>query len=114
MQPLMPSQKENKRYLLLRLGSSKEESKSALPKLGQDKGKSLKEDVEKSVYEFIGVLGMSKASLAWIKTDKDWAIISINRESLNHVRASFAASSYDIKVERVSGTLKGLDVKGKK
>jgi len=92
MQPLMPSQKENKRYLLL-------------------KGKNLKEDVEKSVYEFIGVLGMSKASLAWIKTGKESAIISINRESLNHVRASFAASPYEIKILRVSGTLKGLKSK---
>ncbi|MBI3623934.1 hypothetical protein HY212_07700 [Candidatus Pacearchaeota archaeon] len=92
MQPLMPSQKENKRYLLL-------------------KGKNLKENVEKSIYEFIGILGMSKASLAWIKTGNESAIISINRESLNHVRASFAASSYDIKVERVSGTLKGLKTK---
>ena len=88
----MPSQKENKRYLLL-------------------KGKNLKEDVEKSVYEFIGVLGMSKASLAWIKTGKESAIISINRESLNHVRASFAASPYEIKILRVSGTLKGLKSK---
>ena len=89
MQPLKPSQKENKRYILL-------------------KGKNLKENVEKAIYEFIGVLGMAKASLAWIKTEKDSAIISINRESLNHVRASFAASSYEIKVVRVSGTLKGL------
>jgi len=92
MQPLMPSQKENKRYLLL-------------------KGKNLKEDVEKSVYEFIGVLGMSKASLAWIKTGNDSAVISINRESLNHLRASFAASPYEIRVVRVSGTLKGLKTK---
>jgi len=89
MQPLKPSQKENKRYLFLR-------------------GKNLKENVEKAIYEFIGVLGMSKAGLAWIKTGKESAIISINRESLNHVRASFAASSYDIKVVMVSGTLKGL------
>ena len=92
MQPLMPSQKENKRYLLL-------------------KGKNLKEKVEKAIYEFIGVLGMSKASLAWIKTGKEESIISINRDSLDHVRASFGASSYDIKVVRVSGTLRGLKKK---
>ena len=92
MQPLNPAMKENKRYLLF-------------------KGKNLKEDVEKAIYEFIGVLGMSKASLAWIKTSKESVIISINRESLNHIRASFAASPYDIKVARVSGTLKGLKTK---
>ncbi|MBI2044513.1 hypothetical protein HYT23_00490 [Candidatus Pacearchaeota archaeon] len=89
MQPLRPSQKENKRYLLL-------------------SGKNLKENVEKSVHEFIGILGMSKASLAWIKTGKDSAVISINRESLNHVRASFAVWPEEIKVLRVSGTLRGL------
>ena len=88
----MPSQKENKRYLLL-------------------KGKNLKENVEMAIYEFIGILGMSKSNLAWIKTRKEEAIISINRESLNHVRASFASSKCNIRVERVSGTLKGLKSK---
>lgn len=89
MQPLKPSQKENKRYLLI-------------------KGKNLKENIEKAIYEFIGILGMSKASLTFIKTGKEEAIISINRESLNHVRASFGVSPQDIRVVRVSGTLKGL------
>jgi RNase P/RNase MRP subunit POP5 len=90
MQALSSSQKENKRYLLL-------------------KGKNLKENVEKAILEFIGILGTSKASLAWIKTGKDSAIISINRGSLNHIRASFTASNHDIKVVRVSGTLRGLN-----
>lgn len=89
MQPLNPAMKENKRYILL-------------------KGNNLRENVEKAIYEFIGILGMSKANLAWIKTGKEEAIISINRESLNYIRASFAASNLDIKVIRVSGTLKGL------
>lgn len=89
MKPLKPSMKEKKRYLLL-------------------KGKNLKSNVEKAILDFIGVLGMSKAGLAFIKQGKDSAIISINRNSLNHVRASFAAWSSNIRVERVSGTLKGL------
>jgi RNase P/RNase MRP subunit POP5 len=81
--------KENKRYLLV-------------------KGKNLRENVEKSILDFIGVLGMSKASLSFIKSGNDSAVISVNRESVNHVRASFAVWPNEIKVERVSGTLKGL------
>lgn len=79
--------RENKRYLLV-------------------KGKI--SDIEKSILDFIGVLGMSKTGLGWIKKQGNSAIISVNRESLNHVRASFAVWPSDIHVERVSGTLKGL------
>ncbi len=89
MKSLKPSLKENKRYLLV-------------------KGKNLKENIEKSIYDFIGVLGMSKTSLSFVKLEKEKAIISVNRESLNHVRASFAVWPDEIKVERVSGTLKGI------
>ncbi len=89
MKALKPSMRENKRYLLV-------------------KGKDLKKNIEKAIFDFIGVLGMSKAGLNFIKTSKNSAIISINRESLNHVRASLATSSNNFRVERVSGTLKGL------
>ena len=92
MKPLIPSHKENKRYLLL-------------------KGKNLKKQVEDCILNFIGVLGMSKTGLSWIKIEKDSAIICINREALNNVRASFVCCSNDIKVERVSGTLRGLKTK---
>jgi|TARA_B100000315_G_C14509781_1_gene556415 RNase P/RNase MRP subunit POP5 len=92
LKPLKPSAKENKRYLLV-------------------KGKNLKENIEKAILEFIGILGMSKAGLGWIKTGKDQAIISINRESLNEIRASLCIFSEKMVVEKVSGTLKGL--KGK-
>ena len=84
--------KENKRYLLV-------------------EGKNLRKYVEASIKDFIGVLGMSKTSLSFIKTSKDSIIISINRGSLNHVRASFAAWPQEIKVVKVSGTLKGLGKK---
>jgi len=92
MKSLKPSMKENKRYLLIR-------------------GKNLKSNIEKSILDFIGVLGMSKTGLNWIKTSKDSAIISINRGSVNHVRASFAVWPEKMSVEKVSGTLKGLGKK---
>jgi len=89
MKALRPTMRENKRYLLIR-------------------GKNLKENIEKAILEFVGILGYSKASPAFIKTEKDYAILSINREAINEVRSSFAIFSDQIKVERVSGTLKGL------
>jgi RNase P/RNase MRP subunit POP5 len=81
--------KEKKRYLLI-------------------KGKNLKDSVEKAILSFIGILGMSKTGLSWIKTSKDSAIICINREMMNKVRASLALWPDKMTVEKVSGTIKGL------
>jgi RNase P/RNase MRP subunit POP5 len=92
MKSLRPSMRDKKRYLLI-------------------KGQDLKKGIEKAIFDFIGVLGMSKAALRFIKIGKNSAIISINRNSLNHVRASLAASSKNFVVEKVSGTLKGLKKK---
>ena len=94
LKALKPSMKENKRYLSIR-------------------GKNLNENVEKAILDFIGILGMSKIGLYWIKTGKDFAIISINRETLDEVRASFCVFAEKISVENVSGTLKGLKGKGR-
>ena len=87
MKSLKPTMRENKRYLLI-------------------KGKIA--EVENAIFDFIGVLGMSKAALAWIKKSRDSAIISVNRNSVNYIRASFAAWPSEISVLKVSGTLRGL------
>ena len=89
LKALKPSMKENKRYLSIR-------------------GKNLNENIEKAIFDFIGILGMSKLGLHWIKKGKDSAIISINREGLDEVKASFCVFYEKISVENVSGTLKGL------
>lgn len=94
LKSLKPSMKENKRYLSIR-------------------GKNLNENIEIAIFDFIGILGMSKTGLHWIKKGKDFVIISINREALNKVRASFCVFSEKISVENVSGTLKGLRDKRK-
>lgn len=90
MKPLKPSMREKKRYLYV---------------------KGNVQDIEKAVLNFIGVLGMSKASLTFIKKEGNSAVISINRASLNEVRASLAVWPERIEVLRVSGTLKGLKSK---
>ena len=87
MKPLRPSMREKKRYLLV-------------------KGKI--KDIEKAIFEGVGVLGISKTGLNWIKSDKKSVIISVNRGALDSVRACFAIWPEKLWVEKVSGTLKGL------
>ena len=89
MKSLKPSMRENKRYLLV-------------------KGKNLRENIEKAILEFVGVLGMSKAGLSFIRSGKDSAVISVNREAVNSVRASLVVWPEEMRVVKVSGTLKGL------
>lgn len=90
LKPLKPSMKENKRYLLL-------------------KGNFTKEDVEKDILKYIGVLGWAKAAPVWVSEK----ILAVNRESVDKVKASFVLSEKEIEVIRVSGTLKSLREKSK-
>ena len=87
MKALKPSMREKKRYLLTK-GNIK--------------------DIERAVLEGIGIIGMSKTGLGWIKSNKESAIISVNRKTVDCVRACFALWPEKIWVEKVSGTLKGL------
>lgn len=92
MKPLKPSAREKKRYLLVR-------------------GKNLKENISKAVKDFIGVLGMSETSMQTIKFGDDWAVISVNRKSVDKIRASMVVWPEKMEVQKVSGTLKGLGAK---
>ncbi len=87
MKPLKPSAREKKRYLLVH-------------------GKDLNKNIERAILDFIGVLGMSKCGLSWIKNDKNSAVICINREMVDFVRASLCVWPKKMSVEKVSGTLK--------
>jgi len=90
MKSLKPSARENKRYLLI-------------------SGKNLStEKIEKSVLELVGVLGLSKCGLVFIKKQGNNLIIGINREMVDFVRASLVVQKDKIEVLKVSGTLKGL------
>jgi len=89
MKSLKPSMRENKRYLLV-------------------EGKDLKKNIEKAILDFIGVLGMSKVGLSWIKSSSNSAIISVNREMVDSVRASLCVWSEKMEVKKVSGTLRSL------
>ena len=85
MKPLSPARREKKRYLLL-------------------KGENLRKNVPSAIKEFVGILGESEASPVWVKEN----IISVNRKSVDKVKASFAVFREKIDVVKISGTLKGL------
>lgn len=89
MKPLKPSARERKRYILV-------------------KGKNIKENIEKAIFDFSGILGFAKSGLKYIKINSKSAIISINRDCLELIRASFAVSKESLEIEKVSGTLKSL------
>ena len=89
MKSLRPSMREDKRYLFV-------------------EGEELKKNIERAILEFIGSFGFSKVGLEFIKSDKNSAIISINRKMVDPVRASLCVFPKKIEVKMVSGTLKGL------
>ncbi len=69
---------------------------------------SSKEEIEKILLDYLGVLGCSKASPIFIKSKKDKIILSVNREEVNNVRAAIELANSNIKILNVSGTLKSL------
>lgn len=88
MKPLKPSHRERKRYLLIK---------------GKDTSK---KNIEDAILEFIGVLGFAEASPSFIKTDKEKVVLVINRKSLDKVKTSFLLSGKDIKIIKVSGSVR--------
>ena len=89
---LMPSAKVKKRYLLISQGS--------------------REEVEKAILDYIGILGWARAGPVWVEIKGgNQTVLSVERAAVSNVRAAFEAAG-KIKVGRVSGTLKGLGVKG--
>lgn len=94
MKSLIPSHRENKRYLLVN-------------------GKDLRKNIEKAILEFVGILGLSKVGLSFVKSSgKDGeCVICVNRESVDSVRASLVVYPEKMEVLKVSGTLRGLGTK---
>lgn len=80
---LRSSLREKKRYLLLETDVSRK-------------------DIEKAILNYIGTLGYAKSGFQFIRND----IIAVNREMLNEIRGALALT--DIKVKRVSGSLKKI------
>jgi len=84
-----PSQRIKRRYLLLKAKN--------------------KEDVEKVILDYVGILGWARASPFFAGTKKEGIVFAIDRKMVDEIRAAFELSKEDIKIIKVSGTLKGLD-----
>jgi RNase P/RNase MRP subunit POP5 len=80
---IRPSMRENRRYLYI---------------------EGNREEIEKAILDYIGILGFSKASPVFISKD----VFAVNREMINEIRAALALA--EIKIKRVSGTIKGLSL----
>jgi len=80
-------------------------------------GEEIFEAIHSKVLELYGVKGASAASLSMISYDEDKGVIRCSHESLRRTRATLAMtsiisdSSAAIRVDRVSGTIKGLRLK---
>ena len=85
---LKPSVRDKRRYLLINEGDN--------------------EKIEKAILEYVGVLGFGKSAYMFVKKFRGKVVGSCLRESLNDVRASLGFVG--IKIEKVSGTIKGLGV----
>ena len=90
MKPLKPSHREKKRYLLVK---------------GKDTNK---KNIDEAVLDYIGALGYGEASPQIIKSSKESVILAINRGGLDKIRASFVISGKDIKIVKVSGSVRGV------
>lgn len=88
MLKLKPSMRIKRRYLLLQAKN--------------------KETIEVAILDYIGILGWAKAAPVFVKQSNEKVILAISRESINDVRAAFEICKENIKIIRVSGTIKGL------
>jgi len=63
-----------------------------------------KERINKILSDYLGILGLAKASPMFV----DDNILAVSSKEVDNVRAAVEMSSENIKILRVSGTLKGL------
>ena len=79
---LKPSMRENKRYLLI--------------------GNAGRDDIEKAILDYIGILGYAKACQVFVNQN----ILAVNREEVDKIKAALLLAG--IKIRKISGTLRGL------
>ena len=88
---LKPSARINRRYFLI--------------------NEDFEEGIKKIIIDYIGILGWAKAAPVFVKEVKGLngkIVLAINRGEINNFRAAFELSNSNIKILKVSGTLKGL------
>lgn len=90
MKSLKPSHREKKRYMLIE---------------GRDASKEI---IEKTILDYIGILGFAKACPQIVKRSKNKLILAVNRSEISKVRASFLLSGKRLQIKKISGSLKKL------
>ena len=85
---LKPSARDKRRYFLV----SEDDNKK----------------VERAILDYIGVLGFAKSAYVFVKKSRGRVVGSCLRQSLNDVRAALAFAG--MKIDKVSGTIRGLGV----
>ncbi|MCU0642467.1 MAG: hypothetical protein MUF61_02725 [archaeon] len=88
---LKPSSRIKRRYLVIEGGK--------------------REEIEKILLEFLGVIGWAKASPIFVEGSKKEGriVLSVERGAVDNARAAFEASGKNIKVLKVSGTIRGVE-----
>lgn len=84
---LKPAHRENRRYLIICESSN--------------------EKIEDVLLKYLGILGFAKAGYIFVKKKGSKVVGSCVREELERVRAGLVGGG--ISVEKVSGTLRGLE-----
>ncbi len=69
-----------------------------------------KEEIEQAILKYLGVLGFAKAKPVFVN-EGGKIILAVERKSLNDIRAAFELCKEDIRIRKVSGTIKGLGIK---
>ena len=71
-----------------------------------------KERIKQIILDYLGILGWAKASPIFVddksNNHANQAILSVSNKSLDDIRAAMELSKDNIKILRVSGTIKGL------
>ncbi len=67
-----------------------------------------KEEVEKAILDYVGILGWARAGVVFVKTKNNKLVLGVDRKEIEDIRAALELSNKSIKVLRVSGTIKGL------
>ena len=86
-----PSARTKRRYLLVAGGS--------------------REEIEKIILDYSGALGWARALPLFIEGGKKEGkvVLSVERKEVDNIRAAFELSGKNIKIVKVSGTLKSLE-----
>ncbi len=91
---LKPSLREKSRYLLFEYAGKKPE-----------------EVIDKAIFDFIGVLGYSKACPKILKLKKQGnytvGVLSVKRKEVDRIKAALLSS--EIRIKKISGSLKKLE-----